>query len=81
MNVITIRKPIWNGGKRAIGIAEYKLKNGDCKIQISYRDRFGALIYPNLFHLSYKVAMRCPVMERKQTRIRIVPIEMLEILA
>jgi|TARA_R100001530_G_scaffold30256_1_gene23769 hypothetical protein len=52
-----IKKPIWNGGydERQIGIAPGRLAGiNELRINISYRNKNGDLIYPNTFSISPK---------------------------
>ena len=45
---VDIKEPIWYGGKRQVGIAEYKLKGFEMvEVHILYRDRQGNLVYPS----------------------------------
>ncbi len=52
-----IKKPIWNGGydERQIGLAPGRLAGiNELRINISYRNKNGDLIYPNTFSISPK---------------------------
>lgn len=53
-NVIKIRFPIWNGGRRVIGIAPHKVGTHN-HIEIEYtRKSDGEKIYPQPFYMSGK---------------------------
>ena len=75
---LTINTPIWNGGKHAVGIAEYRIKD-NIKIKIAYKDRYGNKLYPYTYRLTREQALKYPVKMAGQTRLRIVPIRELEI--
>jgi len=85
VNVIKIKTPIWNGGNRCVGIAEYKLIGAGVYIDILYRNKTGEKTYPNRFRLDRSVAMECPVKtirisSSRHLRLRIVPIDSMEII-
>jgi len=47
--MIQIRAPIWNGGKRCVGIAEYKISIAEpfTVFEVLYTDRHHLRIYHN----------------------------------
>jgi len=78
--MINIRAPIWNGGKRCIGIADYRLphENSIVEIAIGYTNKEGMKIYPNKFYVDKAKLIKYPVMHVKDTKLYIIPIADLE---
>lgn len=73
---IEIREPIWLGGKRHVGIAEWKLRGADMvKVRITYRDRHGDLVYPNPFTVPVSKVMMGKREMRQGIALRWVAIE------
>lgn len=60
---IEIKVPIW--GKRAIGIANYKITE-DLEVTISYKDVDGNLVYPGIYRMSKDKALSYPTQTIKQ---------------
>lgn len=81
MNPIEIRAPIWNGGKRVVGIAEHKLGTQLTDVKITYRNRFGSEIYPYVFAIDTVEARKFPTMILKNSGVvlRLIPIDALKI--
>jgi hypothetical protein len=75
--MIKIKEPIWKP-PMSIGIAERKLTN-PTKIQILYRNRNKEREFPNTYMIWRDKAMEYPVQIRRGNRLRIVPIEDLEV--
>ncbi len=73
--MIKIRSPIWK--TRSIGIAEHKLK-GNTKIEILYRLKDGKKLYPDIYNISKKEALKYPIQYVKGVKLRIIPIEKLK---
>lgn len=78
---VTIREPIWNGGRRCVGVATFRLNADYVEIVIDYRDKAGKLVFPEMFRLKSSKAKGYP---RKTVRngveLVIIPIEDLDIL-
>ena len=72
-----IQSPIWKN--RAVGIAEHSLESKNT-IEILYRNKEGKQIYPQIFAITKRKAMKYPVWIIRGLRLRIVPIRDLEIL-
>jgi len=72
---IKIRAPIWK--TRSIGIAEYKLKE-NTKIEIIYCLKNGERLYPGIYSISKKEALKYPIQYIKGIKLRIIPIEQLK---
>lgn len=52
LEIIDIKAPLWNGGKRMIGIAPERVKKDVAyKIQISYKNKDGVRIYPKSYRM------------------------------
>ena len=53
MSHFIIRSPIWNGGRRCVGLAEGRLNQQDTytTFDISYRNKKGERIYPHQFRV------------------------------
>lgn len=82
MTPIQIRCPIWNGGKRVVGIAEYKLGAVNTDIEIMYRNRFGERIYPFVYTMTRSEIAKYPVkIVGCGVRLRLIPIADLHIKA
>lgn len=74
---IEIRTPIWNGGKRCVGIAEWRLRGKEfVLVRITYRNKNGELIYPGVYEISTMKLWSCPrQMMKNGVAVRVVPIE------
>lgn len=78
MKRIKIRTPIWK--TRSIGVAEYHFSfNNIIEIEITYKNKQGEKIYPDIYVLSWDKASQYPIQIVKGTRLRIIPISDLEI--
>jgi hypothetical protein len=75
--MVTIRKPMWNGGRRMVGIAErFTRYGGDTlKVEITYKDRKGWRIYPRPFVVSMSVVLRCQRQTTSGCPLFLVPLE------
>ena len=51
MSYIPIKFPIWNGGERYVGIADFRVKQHN-KIEILYVRKDGERSYPNCYYMS-----------------------------
>ena len=53
MSHFVIRTPIWNGGKRCVGLAEGRINQQAryTTFEINYKDKKGQRIYPHLFRV------------------------------
>lgn len=71
-----IKAPIWKN--RSVGIAEHLLESHNT-IEILYRNKEGKQIYPQIFHVTKRQAMQYPFMIVRGTRLRIIPIEGLQV--
>jgi len=51
--VIYINAPIWNGGKRCVGIAEYRIHPSQAltTFEVLYKNKAGERIYPQPFRI------------------------------
>lgn len=80
MKPLEIHAPMWNGGQRVVGIAEYKLGTRSTDIQITYKDKSGALIYPHTFTIDTAEARKFPTMKlRCGVNLRLIPIDALKV--
>ena len=70
-----IRAPIWNGGKRCVGLAESRLQGDLATFEILYEDKHGDRIYPNQFKVSTRKVAHSPVQFINGTKLRVVPLE------
>lgn len=82
-NVIKIRFPVWNAGKRVIGIAAHKVGTHN-QIEIEYtRKSDGERIYPNPLYMAGKDIKAYPLEPLKKypnIYLYMVPVADLEIL-
>lgn len=81
-NVIKIRMPIWGGGKRAVGIATFKVGTHN-QIEIEHKNADGSLLYPEPFYISGEKLRQFPVEAVKKAphiKLYIVPIDELQLL-
>ena len=69
-----IMTPIWNGGQRCVGLAEYRLSGPVTTFEILWRNREDKRIYPHPFTVSTKTVLKCPIQMIKGMRLRIVPL-------
>lgn len=58
-NVIEIQRPVWNGGKRKVGIATYKIGTHN-EIRINAMRVDGTKVYPMPFYASGEYLKSCP---------------------
>lgn len=74
--MITIHKPIWNGGKRYIGIADYRvLQCGNIvEFECDYKNKEGVRIYPRPFKVPKFLVLHSPthVLKPSGTRLYLV---------
>ena len=63
-----IREPIWNGGRRCVGLAEFRLKRDSITITISYKDKFGTKLYPYKYFMTSVKAKQYPTKEVSTAR-------------
>ena len=78
MEVIKIREPIWK--TRSIGIAEYHFNNNEkIKVDIVYRNKKGYRIYPKSFIVSKWKILNYPFQYVGGVKLRIIPIEELQV--
>jgi len=64
---IEIKEPIWFGGQRQVGIAEYKLRGCDTvEVLIGYRNKHGDRVYPNPLRVPSSKVMQGRRQEVKQ---------------
>ena len=78
MNMVKIEigEPIWFGGKRQVGIAEYKLRGMDMvEVVIGYRNKHRDLVYPKPLRVPVTKVMRGRRQERKGVVLRWVAID------
>ena len=69
---IQLHSPIW--GHQAVGIAEYRMFAEILEVEITYRDRKGRQVYPNLYRIERRQAMRYPRRCQRGTWLRIIPL-------
>ncbi len=80
MESIKIQTPIWNGGKRSIGIAEFKIGTVNTDMEIMYRNKFGERIYPHVYTMTRAEIAKYPVrVIGCGVKIRVIPIDDLHI--
>lgn len=71
-----IKAPIWKN--RTVGIAEHLLESHNT-IEILYKNKEGKQIYPQIFGITKRQALRYPVQIIRGTRLRIIPINGLQV--
>ena len=76
---IVIHKPIWNGGKRYIGIADYRIHQSGNTIhfECDYKNAAGERIYPKPFAVPKWLVLRQPqhILKPSGTRLYLIPEE------
>ena len=75
---VVIHTPIWNGGNRAVGIADYRLQGKVLQIEIDYKDSHGNRMYPDVYTVPCDKARVYPTQTVKGTKLHIIPIADLE---
>ena len=79
MQRIYIKAPIWHS--RSVGIAEHKISlGGATEVEIVYEDKNGERIYPDVYEVTMREAIRYP-RQRVQGGVvlRIIPINELRV--
>lgn len=77
---LEIRSPMWNGGHRCVGIADYKLGTRATDIKITYKNKDGVPIYPHVYTIDTVEAKKFPTMKLKcGVNLRLIPIDSLKI--
>ena len=63
--MIQINAPIWNGGKRCVGIAEYRIRVAEpfTVFEVLYSDRHNKRIYPQPFRIRTARLMAAPTQQ------------------
>ncbi len=61
--MIELRKPIWNGGKPHIGVADFRIgSQGNCQVKIRYvRKSDGEESYPGWYEMDCNKLRKYPV--------------------
>lgn len=74
-----IRQPIWNGGKRAVGLADYKIEAKNT-IEVTYKDSSGQRVYPHTYSVTEGFIRKYPLRSaiKNVPPLRIIPIDDLE---
>jgi hypothetical protein len=72
-----IKEPIWKD--RSISIARFRVGPDGLDIAIDYKNRQGELVFPDIYHLSYEVAINHPGIPIRGISTYHVPIDILEI--
>ena len=62
MSHFAVREPIWNGGKRCVGLAEDRINLSEpyTTFEITYTDKKDRRIYPYKFSVRTLAVMSCP---------------------
>lgn len=80
--MITIDEPIWNGGKRYLGLADYRViaEPATVTVECLYKNKEGKRIYPKLLKIAKHMVLRQNTMVLKPsgTLIYLVPIKCFE---
>jgi len=79
MKPYKITTPIWNGGNRCVGIADFRLKSSDALIEITYKDEQGNRIYPHKYFMNRIKAKQYPIQTYKGINLHIIPIDHFEV--
>lgn len=72
-----IRFPIWNGGKRAVGLAEDRLGRHN-EIQILYTRKSGERAHPDNYYFDGNLRMFFETMTVKGRKLILIPMESLQ---
>lgn len=80
MSQFKILKPIWNGGKRAVGLADHRITDNNT-IEIMYTDKNGVRLYPHQYSMSYQELKKYPTQQfnANMPLLRVVPIDELHV--
>lgn len=83
-NKLHIQKPIWGGGTRCIGIAEFRLPSDYVDVYIAYRrkrgDLKGQLEYPEIYRIESAKAKTFPTQKVRGVKLFIIPLTEFEII-
>ena len=74
--MIKIKEPIWKD--LSVGLSERKLTN-PTRVKILYRNKSRELEFPNTYKISRERALSYPAQIRRGNRLRIIPIEDMEV--
>ena len=73
MNILQIRKPLWNN--RKVGIATDRITDEGVLVEILYKDTSGKKIYPHLYYMEKDKALAYGNMNVKGRELKIIPID------
>lgn len=80
--MITIREPIWNGGKRYLGLADYRVlqEPATVTVECTYTNKEGIRLYPKLLKISKAMVLCRNIMTLKHTgtKLYLVPLDAFE---
>ena len=74
---VTIKAPIWNGGNRKIGIADYRIKKADIvEVEILAKDKDGNKLHPGTYWMPVAKLKKYPIQTvHGGTKLYVSPIE------
>jgi hypothetical protein len=59
---VEIQRPIWGGGKPAIGVADFRAKGADViEAEIMYKRKDGTRSYPDKYHMPVSALVNYPI--------------------
>jgi hypothetical protein len=74
--LIVIHEPIWDGGRRKLGVAKYKIKGEFTYLKTDYLNAKGELVYPYIYKIESKKALKYPTQKlRGGVVVHKIPIE------
>lgn len=74
MTPLQIRSPIWK--TNSIGIATYKVGNLGIDVEVTYTDKEGKRLWPDVYHISREKIIEYPIKRiDSHVSVYIVPIE------
>lgn len=75
INRFEINSPIWNGGKRFVGLNADRLNCDMVEIDIQYKRKSGERVYPQLFNMKTVKVKTYPIqVVRGGVRLHIIPV-------
>lgn len=60
--LVSIKSPIWNGGRPHIGVAEWKVQGVDrVNVKIEYQRKDGSYSFPGMYYMDAEKLVKYPI--------------------
>ena len=77
---LNIREPIWNGGKKCVGIANFRIKGKEgIDVTVDYTDKYGNKSCPATYYVNSIKLRQYPTQKVRGITLYIIPIEDMEV--